>query len=95
MLITNKYLCVFYVKDFVKCNRLRGYEVLDEMRSIRCIEHTNRAKFITPFVGGQLDICEAFGFKMPEGCTPKYASRKKSAPRRGRPSKPRTTTLES
>ena len=44
-------------------------EVLDEMRSIRCIEHTNRAKFITPFVGGQLDICEAFGFKMPEGCS--------------------------
>ena len=70
-------------------------EVLDEMRSIRCIEHTNRAKFITPFVGGQLDICEAFGFKIPEGCTPKYASRKKSAPRRGRPSKPKTTTLES
>ena len=70
-------------------------EVLDEMRSIRCIEHTNRAKFITPFVGGQLDICEAFGFKIPEGCTPKYTSRKKSAPRRGRPSKPRTTTLES
>ena len=35
------------------------------------------------------------GFEVPDGCTPKYASRKKSAPRRGRPSKPKTTTLES
>lgn len=70
-------------------------EVLDEMRSIRCIEHTNRAKFITPFVGAQVDICEAFGFEIPDGCAPKYKSRKKSEPHRGRPSKPKTTTLES
>jgi transposase len=62
-------------------------EVLDEMRSIRCIEHTGKAKFITPFVGGQLDICDAFGFKVPEGCSPDYASRQKSAKRRGRPRK--------
>jgi len=28
-------------------------DILDEMRSIRLIEHTNRAKMITPFVGAQ------------------------------------------
>ena len=62
-------------------------EILDEMRSIRCIEHTGKAKFITPFVGDQLDICKAFGFKVPEGCSPDYASRQKCVKRRGRPRK--------
>jgi hypothetical protein len=51
-------------------------EILDEMRPIRLIEHTNRAKMITPFVGAQADICEAFGFAIPEGCAPVYTSRK-------------------
>jgi hypothetical protein len=60
-------------------------EVLDEMRPIRCIEHTGRAKFITPFIGGQLDICSAFGFDIPKGCSPDYVSKRKSAKRRGRP----------
>lgn len=62
-------------------------EVLDAMRPIRCIEHANRAKKITPFVGDQLDICEAFGFKVPEGCAPIYNSRQKSKRKRGRPPK--------
>ena len=48
-------------------------EVLDEMRSIRCVEHTGKAKHITPFVGAQIDIANAFGFKIPDGCAPKYA----------------------
>jgi len=65
-------------------------EILDEMRPIRLIEHTNRAKVITPFVGKQLDICEAFGFNIPDGCAPAYTSRQKPKPRRGRPAKPRT-----
>jgi len=39
-------------------------------RIIRLIEHTSRAKLITPFVGAQADICEAFGFDIPDGCTP-------------------------
>ena len=43
-------------------------DILDEMRSIHCIEHNGRAKFITPFVGAQKDICKAFGFDIPEGC---------------------------
>ncbi len=65
-------------------------DILAEMRSIRCIEHRGRLKFITPFVGAQVDICNAFGFKIPEGCAPEYVSRKKSAtPKRGRPAKPK------
>jgi hypothetical protein len=63
-------------------------EILDEMRSIRLIEHTNRAKVITPFVGAQVDICMAFGFAIPEGCEPVYTSRKKPKRKRGRPPKP-------
>ena len=69
-------------------------EVLDEMRSIRCVEHTGKAKHITPFVGVQIDIANAFGFKIPDGCFPKYTSRKKDAPHRGRPAKPKTSELE-
>jgi hypothetical protein len=43
-------------------------EVLDEMRSIRCIEHKGKAKHVTAFVGDQVRICEAFGFAIPKGC---------------------------
>jgi hypothetical protein len=64
-------------------------EILDEMRPIRLIEHTNRAKVITPFVGAQVDICEAFGFDIPEDCAPTYTSRQKSKRKRGRPPKPK------
>ena len=70
-------------------------DILAEMRSIRCIEHQGRLKFITPFVGAQVDICNAFGFEIPEGCAPDYTSRKKSAtPRRGRPAKPKVERQE-
>ena len=69
-------------------------EVLDEMHSIRCVEHTGKAKHITPFVGVQIDIANAFGFKIPDGCAPKYTSRKRDAPHRGRPDKPKTSVLE-
>lgn len=69
-------------------------DVLDEMRAIRCIEHKGRKSSITPFVGAQLDICEAFGFEAPEGCTPKYRSKKVEPKRRGRPRNPRTEALE-
>ena len=57
------------------------------MRPIRLIEHTNRAKMITPFVGAQVDICEEFEFDIPEGCAPAYTSRQKSKRMRGRPPK--------
>ena len=70
-------------------------DILDEMRSIRCIEHNGRAKFITPFVGDQKDICKAFGFDIPEGCGTEYKSRKVSPKRRGRPAKEKTVQLDS
>jgi hypothetical protein len=60
-------------------------DILDEIRPIRMIEHTNRAKTITPFVGAQLDICKEFGFDIPEGCAPAYTSRQKAKRKRGRP----------
>jgi transposase len=65
-------------------------EILDEMRPVRMIEHTNRAKVVTSFVGKQVDICEAFGFAIPDGCAPSYTSRQKPKRKRGRPPKPRT-----
>jgi transposase len=83
-----------HVRHVWKSTRLHGMfssslEILDAMRSIRCIERTNRAKVITPFVGEQIDICEAFGFEIPEGCAPVYPSRQKIKRKRGRP--PRRT----
>jgi hypothetical protein len=44
-------------------------DILDEMRPILIIEHPNRAKVITPFVEEQVEICEAFGIQIPEGCS--------------------------
>lgn len=41
-------------------------DVLNEMRPIRCIEHPGTKPFVTPFIGKQVDICEAFGFDIPE-----------------------------
>jgi hypothetical protein len=81
-----------YVRHIWKSTRLRdlfpsSLDVVDEMRPIRLIEHTNRAKAITPFVGGQVDICETFGFKIPDGCAPTYVSRQKPPRKRGRPPK--------
>ena len=64
--------------------------ILEEMQTIRCIEHDGRRKFITPFVGDQLLICDAFGFEVPEGCRPTYISKKSSKGKRGRPPKPQT-----
>ena len=81
-----------YVRHIWKTTGLKdlfssSLDVLDEMRSIRCIEHTSRAKFITPFVGAQVDICNAFEFDIPEGCSPTYASKQKAPKRPGRPRK--------
>ena len=69
--------------------------LLAEMRTIRCIEHKGRMKFITPFVGEQIEICKAFGFDMPAGCDVSYTSKAKSkTPKRGRPAKPKTESQE-
>ncbi|NLE24413.1 MAG: transposase [Clostridiaceae bacterium] len=81
-----------YVRHIWKTTALKdafssSLEVLDEMRSIRCIEHRGKAKFITPFIGDQVEICNAFGFNIPEGCAPMYMSKKKGEKKRGRPRK--------
>lgn len=81
-----------YMRHIWKSTDLRkrfssSLEVLDEMRSIRCIEHTHKAKFITPFVGDQLAICSAFGLEVPAGCSPDYVSRQTLKRKRGRPRK--------
>jgi transposase len=61
--------------------------IIDEMRSIRYIEHANSTPMLTPFVGTQLEICQEFGFEIPDGCAPAYTSRKKLKRKRGRPPK--------
>ena len=33
-------------------------DILDEMRSVRCIEHGGKTKFITTFVGKQIELPE-------------------------------------
>lgn len=80
-----------YLRHIWKTTQLKklfpsSLDILDEMRSIRCIEHEGHAKKITPFVGNQLEICEAFGFEVPKGCKPGYKS-KKVGRKRGRPRK--------
>lgn len=70
------------------------YDILDEMRSIHCVEHPGHHPKITPFVGKQRVICEAFGFEPPAGCGVGYKSRKVSDKKRGRPAKPKNINLE-
>ena len=89
-----------YVRHIWKSTDLKkkfssALEILDEMRSIRCVEHKGRAMFITPFVGAQVEICKAFGFQIPNGCAPKYTSRKISEKKRGRPKKQQAVKLKS
>lgn len=62
-------------------------DVLNEMRSIRYIEHHATKPFITPFIGKQLDICEAFGLNILNGCSPEYTARKINQGKAGRPRK--------
>ena len=81
-----------YVRHIWGSTQLRdlfssSLDILDEMRSIRQIEHTNEAKALTPFVGAQVDICEAFGFDIPEDCKPAYKARKKPMRKSNRPPK--------
>ncbi|MBR1872063.1 MAG: transposase [Bacteroidales bacterium] len=62
-------------KEELRDNFHSTESILEEMRKIRCIEHDGHRKFITPFVGDQTIICDAFGFEIPEGCRPTYTSR--------------------
>lgn len=75
-------------KNKLKKSFSSSLEVLDEMRSIRCIEHKGHAKCITPFVGDQIEIAKAFEFPIPKGCDKQYVSKQKFERKRGRPRKP-------
>jgi hypothetical protein len=86
-LILSSYVRHIWKSTFL-CDKLTSsWKILSNMRSIRRIKHTNRAKMITPFVGIQVDICKAFGFEIPDGCAPLYASRPQLKRKRGRPPK--------
>ncbi|MBQ6505321.1 MAG: hypothetical protein IJI57_15555 [Flexilinea sp.] len=63
------------------------YDILGKMRPVRYIEHPNTKGFITPFIGRQIEICEAFDFEVPAGCAPDYVVRKTNKGKRGRPRK--------
>ena len=62
-------------------------DILNEMRPIRYVAHGNTQPYITPFVGDQIKICEAFSFAIPEGCAPESVARKIDTGKRGRPRK--------
>ena len=95
-LILASYVRSVWQRDEVLRKRFPSTEaVLAEMRTIRCIEHTGKMKFITPFVGSQVDICRAFGFDIPGGCAPVYVSKAKPMTRkRGRPAKAKVEKQE-
>ena len=80
-----------YLRHIWKSTNLRdifdtSLEILDEMRSIRCIEYENQNKVIlTPFVGRQMDVCNAFGFEIPKESDPELQTSPKVKRKRGRP----------
>lgn len=69
-------------------------DILNEMRPIRYVEHPGTKPFITPFIGKQVDICEAFEIEIPNGCAPEYAVRKTNKGKRGRPRKNKLVVKE-
>lgn len=93
-LIMSSYLKYIWKSTALKKSFCSSLEILDEMRSIRIVEHKGKAKHITPFVGRQLEVCEAFGFPVPDNCAPKYKARKVKAKGPGRPPKPKVIAEE-
>lgn len=93
-LIMSSYLKYMWKSTSLKKSFCSSLEILDEMRSIRIVEHKGKAKHITPFVGKQLEVCEAFGFNAPNNCSPKYKSKKVKAIGHGRPPKPKIINEE-
>ena len=62
-------------------------DILDQMRPIRMVENVGQPQIITPFIGSQVDICEAFGFAIPDGCAPIAVAQRNLGRKRGRPRK--------
>ena len=57
-------------------------------------EEAKTGRLLILFVGAQIDIANAFGFKILDGCAPKYTSRKEDALHLDHPAKPKTSELE-
>lgn len=93
-MILSSYVRYIWKSTDLKKQFSSSLDILDEMRSIRCIEHKGKAKFITPFVGKQVDIAQTFHFEIPEGCGTKYKSRKVREKKVGRPMKQKTVNLD-
>lgn len=69
--------------------------VIAEMRTIRCVKHTGRRKFITPFVSSQVDTGKAFGLSIPDNYALVCVSKAMSLTRRrGYPAKSKTENQE-
>ncbi|MCF0177093.1 MAG: hypothetical protein HUJ90_00590 [Bacteroidales bacterium] len=86
-LILASYVRSVWQKDDVLRKKFSSTDdILDEMRAIRCIEHTDRMKFIAPFVGAQVDISRAFGFAIPDGWAHVYVSKAKPVTKKTGPS---------
>ncbi len=66
-------------------------EMIDELEPIRFSEYTDGRTHMTSFTTRQVQICNAFGFDVPEDCLPstlrKAIERKKSGRKPGRPKK--------
>jgi hypothetical protein len=85
-LILSSYVRYIWKSTDIKQILPSSLAILDKMRSIRYIQHPNRAKVITPFVGAQVEICKSFEFEIPKGCCP-FSARPQSKRKRGRPPK--------
>ena len=59
--------------------------LLAEMRTIRCIEHSNRMKFITPFVGDQVENLQSFRLRDTHWCRTNLYIQGKGQETRSRP----------
>ncbi len=91
-------ILVSYVRHVWKTTELRdlfdsSLAVLDEMRCIRAIEEPGHRMVMTPFVGAQLKICEAFGIPVPPECKPGHEF--KRVRQQGRPRKTPVTEKDS
>jgi len=80
---------ISYIRKDKLFNKYKSIaSILDEMRPIRYIEYEGMDPILTPFIGNQVAVCEAFGISIPEGCSPEYAVKKTNRGKRGRPRKP-------
>ena len=47
-----------------------SFEIIETMRRIHCLQYPGHPDVITPFVGKQIVVCDAFHIEAPPGCLP-------------------------